>query len=132
MTSLNMEYYQKNKLIIWRAAGIVTPDIVIDYYTKLKQCAWGHQANRFCDFSPVEKFELDYPGLAKLRDFRMIHLSEHIHIKLVMHSTSPLGYAMSRMYQSLMDNAPIQILVTKDLEQAAKFLDVTVDLLSAP
>ena len=125
-----MKYVREKKLIIWRPVGLIDPQVVLDYYQNLKQCSWGYQANRFCDFSLVERFELDYSGLSKLRDYRMIYLADHSHIKLVMYSHAPLGYAMSRMYQTLLDDTEIDILVTRDLAEAANFVRVELETLS--
>lgn len=124
-----MEYIEDKKLIIWRAQGVIDSNVVLGYYKQLKECPWGHQANRFCDFSGVEKFELDYKGLSALRDYRVSYLHNHVGVKLVMYSRSPLGYAMSRMYQTLMEGKGIDILVTKELPEAAAFLGIELDLI---
>ena len=125
-----MNYFEDSKLIVWRPLQPIDPNKVLGYYARLKQCSWGYQANRFCDFSNVEKFELDFSGLVKISNYRMAYLSDHINIKLVMYSHKPLGFAMSRMYQSLLEGNNIDILVTGDIAEAAAFLHVPIQLIS--
>lgn len=125
-----MAYLEDEKLIIWRPSQPVDPGVVLDYFARLKQCLWGHQANRFCDFSNVGKFELDFAGLVEIRDYRMAYLSDHINIKLAMYSHKPLGFAMSRMYQTLLQGDYIDIIVTRNLAEAAAFLKIPLPLLS--
>lgn len=126
-----MEFIEQNKLIIWRAQGTIDANMVLNYYKKLKECPWGYKADRFCDFSGAEKFELDYKGLSALRDYRVSYLHNHVGVKLVMYSRLPLGYAMSRMYQTLMEGKGIEILVTKELQEAAAFLGIELDLIDS-
>jgi len=111
-----MEYLEDKQLIIWRPVGLLDVAAIMEYYQNLKTCNWGHRANRFCDFSAIEKFALDYNGLSAIRDYRLAYLSDHVGMKLAMYSSTTLGYAMSRMYQALMEGYGLDIWVTKDIK----------------
>lgn len=69
--------------------------------------------------------------MSALRDYRVSYLHNHVGVKLVMYSRLPLGYAMSRMYQTLMEGKGIEILVTKELQEAAAFLGIELDLIDS-
>lgn len=127
-----MKFYPESKLICWWPVGVVGSAEVQWYYRQLKECEWGHAANRFCDFSRVTDFGFDYRGLSSLASFRKRELGDHHHVKLVTHSTAPLGYGMARMYQALLEDWPIEIHVERDLERCASILGVDIGDLLPP
>lgn len=127
-----MRFHEEEKLVCWWPEGALGRDEILAYYRALGACAFGHEADRFCDFSLVTGFAIDYGVLRELADFRKHQLADHTGIRLVMLSGTPIGLGMARMYQSLMQGWDMDILVTPELDEAAAFLDVDAGLLAAP
>jgi|GEM_PF-4900908 len=128
----SMKYYQENQLICWFPEGSIDKDIIHAYYSVLHDCVWANTANRFCDFSKVTSFAVSSDDLYSLSEFRKYSLKNHKNIILVMNSTRPLGYGMSRMYEGLMNEWEMNIYVTRTITEAATKLLVEQKLLVDP
>ena len=127
-----MQFHRDEKLICWYPEGTLGRAEVLDYYRALGACEWGNRADRFCDFSLVTAFSMDYSVLRELSEFRRQYLDDHTGMKLVMLSTTPLGLGMAHMYKSLMDDWDMAITVTRELDDAANELGVDASLLASP
>lgn len=127
-----MKFIEELQLVCWYPTGELTEEKVISYYQALRTCHFGASANRFCDFSRITSFHLDYPRLRGLVDHRKIHLKDHTNIILVIYSTSVAGYGMARMYEALMEGWDMDIYVTDDLDEAAQVLQVDPSVLQFP
>lgn len=95
----------------------------------MKACSWGPEANRFCDFSGVENFVLDYNKMQWLVRYRQTALKNHKDILLGGYCPNDVGYALSRMYQMLIEGVGIETFIARELEPAAQFLGVSLALL---
>lgn len=122
-------FHDDHKLICWFPTGELTSDIIVNYYLAMKACAWGQEANRFCDFSGVENFVLDYNKMQGLVVYRQITLKNHKDIQLGIYCPNDVGYALSRMYQMLIDGFEIETFIARELELVAEFLAVPPMLL---
>jgi hypothetical protein len=127
-----MEYAREHNLVLWWPRGVIGYAEVIAYYKGLLKYDWCSQANRFCDFSEIERFALNYQQVEQLAQFRMNRLKDHVNIKVAIFSRSDLGFAFGRMYQAVMDREPVAIWVSRDLAELAAWLGAPLVLLSAP
>ena len=114
--------YPDHHLICWFPGGEVTSDEVLAFISHLQNCPWGHLANRFCDLTEVLSFPFDYSVLHEVAEIRQNRLRDHVGVKLVLYSKNPLGFGMSRMYQSLLERWPMEIATTQDLQEACRVL----------
>lgn len=127
-----MQFHETERLICWWPEGALGREEILAYYRALGACSFGHEANRFCDFSLVTGFAIDYGVLRDLAEFRKQQLADHTGIRLVMLSGTPLGLGMARMYQSIMQGWDMEITVTAELDEAARVVGVDAGLLIAP
>lgn len=122
-------FHEDHKLICWFPTGELTSEIIVNYYLEMKNCPWGQEANRFCDFSGVENFVLNYNKMQNLVVYRQTALKEHRNIQLGIYCPNDVGYALSRMYQMLIDGLGIETFIARELEPVAEFLVVPPMLL---
>lgn len=128
-TAAELSYWPEHRLIGWFPAGCLDKVRVMDYFQALRACSWGSSANRFCDFSMLEGFDLDYADVAQLAELRKRDLSAHAGILLVICSSHPLGFGFGRMYESAMEDCDIRIAVLDNPEDSAALLGVEAALL---
>lgn len=121
--------HEDYKLICWFPIGELTTEIIMNYYLAMKVCPWGTEANRFCDFSGVESFVLNYNKMQGLVVYRQAILKDHRGIRLGMYCPNDVGYALSRMYQMLIDGFGIETFIVRELGPVAEFLAVPLELL---
>lgn len=122
-------FHENHKLICWFPTGELTSDVIVNYYLAMKSCPWGQQADRFCDFSQVGNFVLNYNIMQGLVIYRQVALKNHKGIRLASYCPNDVGYAFSRMYQMLIEGMGIETFITRELEPAAHFLGVSLALL---
>ncbi|MCB1089154.1 MAG: hypothetical protein KDM63_19110 [Verrucomicrobiae bacterium] len=127
-----MRFYPDHRLIAWWPEGVVSRERVIRYYEQLAACEWGDHANRFCDFSKVTDFGFDVRGLGSLAAYRKRRLESHREIKLVIYSSNPLGFGMARVYQSLVEDLPLECFVETSLDRCAEHLGIDRGLIEWP
>jgi len=121
-------FHDDHKLICWFPTGELTSEIIVDYYLEMKNCPWGWEANRFCDFSGVENFVLNYNKMQSLVGYRQSALKEHQNIQLGIYCPNDVGYALSRMYQMLIEGFGIETFIARELELVTEFLAVAPTL----
>jgi len=126
---MSFVFHQKLNLICWYPTGELGREEILGYYQQLRDCSFGARADRYCDFSAVSGFRIDYNILYSITDYRRRFLADHTGMKLVMNSSSPIGFGMSRMYQSLMSNWDIKIFITQTPAEAANLLNVSESVL---
>ncbi|HRQ39339.1 MAG TPA: hypothetical protein PLD25_15640 [Chloroflexota bacterium] len=124
-----LSFHEAHKLICWFPTGELTSEIIVNYYLAMKACVWGQEANRFCDFGGVDNFVLDYNKMQGLVRYRQTTLRNHKDIQLGIYCPNDVGYALSRMYQMLIDGFGIETFIARELGPVAQFLSVPVGLL---
>jgi hypothetical protein len=122
-------FHEEDKLICWFPIGELTTEIILNYYLEMKNCHWGWEANRFCDFSGVENFVLNYNKMQSLVVYRQFALQEHRNVQVGIYCPHDVGYALSRMYQMLTDGFGIETFIARELGPVAEFLAVPPKLL---
>ena len=125
-------FHKEQKLICWYPIDELTTEMIVDYFLEMKACPWGQDANRYCDFSGIENFILDYNKMQSLVVFRQTNLRDHVKIKVGIYCPSDVGYALSRMYQMLMEGHGVDTFIARDLEPVTQFLAVSPDLVQPP
>ena len=114
----------------WWPTGTVDEPTVLTYYAKL--ATYAPAMHRYCDFSNVSEFSFGFHGLEKLARGRKASLATSEQVKLVMMSTSSLGFGMSRMYEALMAGFDMSIHVVRSSAEAAQLLGVAEAELAQP
>jgi len=122
----NLVFKENLTLICWYPQGILDTERIIDYFQQMKACSWGHSANRYCDFSGISNFILDYNKMQTLVTYRQSNLKEHIKLKVGVYCPSDVGYALSRMYQMLMEGFGTDTFISREIEEVADFLQIEV------
>ncbi len=117
-------FHEDYKLICWFPIGELTSEIIVNYYLAMKACPWGPEANRFCDFSGIENFVLNYNKMQGLVVYRQTTLKDHRGVQLGIYCPNDVGYALSRMYQMLIDGFGIETFIGRELGPVAEFLAV--------
>jgi hypothetical protein len=85
--------------------------------------------NRFCDLTRLDGISLSSEDIVKLAARRRAFNPNNIHVKSAFLATHPLAYAISCLYQDLLNSPRIQVRVFSELEDAAEWLAVTPDRL---
>jgi hypothetical protein len=125
-------FFEDKKLISWYPKGVIDTDTIKSYILKLKESPWGTHANRYCDFSDVSSYSIDFSGMWNIVSFRKGELPEHINLKLAIYCTDDTGFALARMYQMLTDDYDIEVMVSRDRQELAGFLGLDVRTLTRP
>jgi hypothetical protein len=60
-----MVFWPEHKRIGWFPPDRPDKVRVMDYFQARRDCPWGSAANRFCDFSGLEGFDLDHTDVAQ-------------------------------------------------------------------
>jgi hypothetical protein len=113
------------KIICWFPQGELTTTRIIEYYQRMKGCLWGYQANRYCDFSDITNFVLDYDKMQTLATYRQTNPKAHVQLKIGIYCSSDVGYAFSRMYQMLLDGYGVESFISRNLNEVAGFLQIS-------
>ena len=113
------------KLICWFPQGELNTTRIVEYFQGMKSCLWGYQANRYCDFSRITNFVLDYEKMQTVATYRQSNLKEHVQLKIGIYCSSDVGYALSRMYQMLMDGYGVETFISRNLNEVAEFLQIS-------
>ena len=123
-------YYPQWRLLTWHPRGLFD-DQMADQVISLiewEECIEDAQFNRFTDFSGLERLDLSIAHLFVIAAHRSEMAAS---VKSAFYSTTVVGLAFARMYEHLMKEAPIKVRAFKQLERAAEWLGVPVEILEA-
>ena len=126
-----MFFREDLRLIGWRPSGVLTVEKIMTYFQSLAACPWGNVANRYCDFDGITDFDLDYDRLQSVSLARKTRLADHAGLKVGIFVCREVGFALSRMYQMLVDDT-VDTFVSKDRASVAGFLGVPLNELAFP
>lgn len=87
--------------------------------------------NRFADLSKVTAIHLDFMELADVAAMRRAEYEGQPPVKSAFLAISNPAYGVARMFAALMEPTPIYVQVFRKIEDAAKWLGVPVEALSA-
>ncbi|MCB9833206.1 MAG: hypothetical protein H6807_12095 [Planctomycetes bacterium] len=118
----DLEFSAERRLILWHPRGVLDAARIRDYFEAMGACPWGATADRYCDFSAVENFILDFHQMLGLVRFRVRHLADHRRVRLGIFAPQDIAFAFSRMYEMLMENEGVDILVARDDDKVRRFL----------
>jgi hypothetical protein len=116
----------------WWPSGTLDQQTVLDYYAALAELSDATTLHRYSDFSAIDEVSFGYRVLEQLVMVRNVKLSDHRRMMLILMSTTPLGYGMSRMYEALMETVEMDIHVCRTVTDAAAILEVPESSLARP
>jgi hypothetical protein len=126
-------YYPDLHLEIWRPRGeldyALTAQIVS--YIGFQERIRDELFNRFTDLSEITDIRLNFDEVLKLADERCAAYAGRPPVKSAFLSPNAVGFGVARMFATLMDQSPIQVNVFRELDSAAQWLGVPVEVLSA-
>ena len=117
--------------MIYRPRGILTEARILEVVSFLDD-AEDHAKgpfNRFTDLSKLDALDLDFKAMIGISLHRRLAYAQYPPIKSAFYVTSPAAARVVRVHVLLTDHSPLKARMFKELEAAAEWLGVSVDIL---
>ena len=87
--------------------------------------------SRFCDMTSLDGIRLSCAEIQQVAARRREFNPNDIRVKSAFWAINPLAFGIARMYEQLLKSPRIEVRVFSDLQEAADWLGVKVDSLTA-
>lgn len=128
-----LRYHREFHLLTWHPVGVLD-DVILDgviAFIKQLELSIGDSFNRFSDLSGLVDIKVKFGHAFQIAQHqREFHAGERV--KSVLYSERLVGLGMARMYESLMQDGPIDVRVCPTREAAAEWLGVPAEPLQPP
>ena len=121
------------RLMVYRPHGILTEARVREIVQFLEE-AEDHASgpfNRFTDLSKLDALDIDFKTMISISLHRRLTYARHPSIKSAFYVTSPAAARVVKVHVILTDHSPLRAKMFKDLDEAAKWLGVSKDILQS-
>ena len=131
---MDKEYFFKtDQLVIWRPSGILVSEKIYEFIRFLNKSSEGRDPHfdRFIDLSHSSGISVNYKDLQPVADQRKLYYSTILKqkVKMAVLANNPISFGMARMYQTISDDAHIEINIYDNFEDCSKFLKVDISLI---
>jgi hypothetical protein len=123
---------ERDVLLVGRPNGVLDACMIekIVEFIEIKEEPSETGFNRFCDLTRLESINLSFPEVQLLAKRRSLFNPNDFHVKSAFLATHPLAFGIARMYEELLNSPWIDIRVFREMESAAKWLEVQPDRLT--
>lgn len=126
-------YHRELRLLTWHPTGVLD-DTLLDkviVFIKEFEASIDESFNRFSDLSGLVDIKVKFGHAFQIAQHqREFHAG--VRVKSVLYSERLVGLGMARMYESLMQDGPIDVRVCRTRAEAAEWLGVPVEPLLPP
>jgi hypothetical protein len=129
----NTRYHPNLKLQTWFPRGVLNNAMAaqIVSYIAFEEKILEEPFNRFADLSSLSRVDLDFMEVTDIAMERIKTYGDGAPVKSAFLAGPMAAYAIAMMFAALMDRSPIKVGVFRQIESAARWLDVPVDSLLA-
>jgi hypothetical protein len=131
--SPDIEFYEDIRLLIYRPHGVIDEaaikeivSVVEDLEAKLQE-----PFNRFSDTLGADEVELNFKYVIQVSLCRRLSYAGHPPVKSAILATDSTMIHYARLHALLTQGSPINVRVFKDRQEAADWLNVPIERLSA-
>jgi hypothetical protein len=132
--SLMFDIYvvESDALMVGRPKGILNASMIerIFDFIEIKEQELETGFNRCCDLTRLDGIQLSSTEVRQLAARRRSFNPNDIRVKSAILATDPLGFAIARMYEQLLNSPRIEVRVFAELEAAAAWLAVKPEMLT--
>src|SRR5580765_6503462 len=129
----DVEFYENVGLLVWRPRGLLNEaavngiiTVVGELETTLKE-----PFNRFVDTLAVDAHDLNFEYIIRVSLYRRHVYSGRPPVRSVILATDSTLIHYGKVHALLTQGSPIDVRVFQDCKEAAQWLDVPIDLLTA-
>src|SRR5256886_12014028 len=128
-----LEFYEDIRLLVYRPRGVIDEaavqkvvDVLEDLEAKLQK-----PFNRFSDTLAADEVELNFKYVIQVSLCRRLAYAGHPPVKSAILATDSTMIHYARLHALLTQGSPINVRVFKDRQNAAEWLNVSIERLSA-
>ena len=127
----DVEYAENANLFIWRPRGVLGEALVnnIIAFVREQEETLGRSFNRFTDLSALDAVDLNFNYVFHVALFRRLSRAGRETVKSAFLVTDPEIARSIKLHALLTDHSPLQVSIFTELEAAAKWLGVPIELL---
>jgi len=128
----DVEFHEDIRLLIWKPRGLINESAVNKIITVLgeMEASSAEPFNRFSDTSAAEAVDLNFGYIFHVSLFRRFSY-RGLPIKSAILATSETHLHYSKLHAILTQGSPIKVRIFQELDAAAAWLGVPIDLLQA-
>jgi hypothetical protein len=127
--SIEYDIIEEKRLVVAKGSGVVTGIDVINHLDRLAaDDRYVAPMKKLIDYRSIESINISSEEAVTIALKKDTFSNKFSGEKCAFVSPEDLTYATSRVHQSLADNTCISTAVFKQIEEALKWLDVTLDM----
>jgi hypothetical protein len=127
-----VECLEDARLFIWRPRGVVNEEVLnkILAFVVLQEGRFGRPFNRFTDLSLIDAIDLTFKYVFHFALYRRLSRIGREPIKSAILVTAPQVARYVKLHALVTDRSPLKVRIFNEYDAAAKWLDVSVELLT--
>src|SRR5438128_11222310 len=128
----DVEYVEDANLFIWRPRGVLSEPLVnkIIVFVRVQEDRLDRSFNRFTDLFALDSVDLNFDYLFHIALYRRLSYAGG-KAKSAFYVSSSDAAHYAKLHAVLTDHSPLQVSIFTELEAAAKWLGVPIELLMA-
>ena len=129
----DIEFHEDIRLLIYRPRGLVNAAAINNVLTALEDLEANLQEpfNRFTDTLSADEIELNFEYVIKFSLHRSLSYAGHPPVKSAILATDSTMIHYGKLHALLTQGSPIKVRIFQELDAAAAWLGVPIDLLQA-
>jgi len=128
-----VEFYEDVRLLVWRPHGLLNQAAVNKIITVVGELEFSLKEpfNRFADTLAADAHDLNFEYIIRVSLYRRHVYAGRPPVKSVILATDSTLIHYGKVHALLTQGSPINVRVFQDCKEAAQWLDVPIDLLTA-
>ena len=128
------ECFEDARLFVWHPRGVLSEAVLdkILAFLVLQEGKFGRPFNRFTDLSVIDAVDLTFKYVFHFALYRRLSRIGREPLKSAILVTTPGVARYVKLHALVTDRSPLKVRIFKDYEAAAKWLDVSPELLAPP
>jgi hypothetical protein len=129
----NTKYHPDLRLQTWFPDGVLNNTLATQMisYVAFEEKILDEPFNRFADLSRLSRVDLDFMDVADYAAERRQAYAAGAPVKSAFLAKTMAAYAIAKMFAALMEDSPIEVRVFRQIDSAARWLEVPVEALQA-
>jgi hypothetical protein len=128
---VNVKCIEDASLFIWRPRGLLNEAAVNEILVFLadQEQKGGKEFDRFTDMSALDAVDLTFKYVFHIALYRRLTRMDRALVKSAFLVTAPEIERYVKLHDIMTDHSPLQVAMFKEVESAAKWLGVSVEML---
>jgi hypothetical protein len=129
----DVEFYEDVRLLVWRPRGLLNQAAVNKIITVVGELEFSLKEpfNRFADTLEADAVDLNFEHIIRVSLYRRSFYGNRPPIKTAILATDATAIHYGRLHSLLTQGSSIKVRVFQDRREAAQWLGVPIDLLTA-